>query len=287
MATAFSQNTRIAGSCFVLFCVSLFLASYSAKNKEIATVGNTIVSEFTTPVQNASLGLHNSFSGVWDSYLALVGVQQENEKLHQRLQALEAENSRLLEFQSENKRLRGLLGIIESAELKGIAASVIGSNPSPWVQSLTLDVGTSNGVQRGMAVIEAQGVVGKIINASRNSSEVLLITDHASGVDAIIQRTRARGVIEGSGRRLCRLRYVLKEEELRIGDRIISSGADGIFPKGLLIGVVSELDREKRGLFQALEVAPTVDFSRLENVLVLTDSDRAAIDVGNVTQGER
>ena len=109
MAAALSQNTRVAGSCFVLFCLSLFLASYSAKNPEVASLGKSIVSEVTSPVQQVSFGIHTGISSVWDGYLNLIGVQEENHRLQNRLQALETENSKLLEFESENKRLKSLL----------------------------------------------------------------------------------------------------------------------------------------------------------------------------------
>lgn len=270
MPTATINRTKVAGSCFGLFCLALVLAAYSADHPQVAQVGTYLVRQVTTPFQELSRWSLSSVVGVWSNYLNLLEVRSENERMQQRLSALEAQNSQLLEFEKENERLRALLVLREQHGLQGVVAGIIGYNPSNWVESITIDRGSSDGLQRGMAVVERQGIVGHIINLTPHSAEVLLITDHASGVDALVQSTRARGVIEGSGGGMCKLEYVVKEEEVKVGDRVITSGMDGIFPKGLLVGIVSNLDREKRRMFQRIEVRPAVAFTKLEQVFVVT-----------------
>jgi len=203
-----------------------------------------------------------------------------------RLNALEAKNSKLVELDGENQRLRGLLSVVESTSHTGIAAKVIGRDPTNWNQSLTVDTGRDQLVKIGYPVLEQNGVVGQVVAVGGSSSRVLLITDPASGVDAIVQGSRARGVVQGTGEG-CHLEYVLSEDEVKIGDRIITSGMDGIFPKGLLIGVVSDVGPARKGgsMFQSITVQPTVNMNRLENLLIIyslkegtVSSDHVAVD---------
>jgi rod shape-determining protein MreC len=271
LAAAANNRSRVLGTSFILFCCSLFLTAYSAKNPEFVRMGYSVISEFIYPLQSLNKVVRDSFSGVWEGYVSLLSVREENEKLGLRVSQLEIENSRLLEFQDENRRLRGLLKISEDVGVKGVAARVIGYDPSNWVQAIIIDRGFKDGVKPGMAVLESEGIVGQIVSTSLSSSRVLLIADHGSGVDAIIQSSRARGVVEGSGSGMAKLRYVLVGEELKEGDRVITSGMDGIYPKGLLIGSISEIKSKSDGLFQAIEVKPSVVFSKLENVLIVTD----------------
>ncbi len=162
------------------------------------------------------------------------------------------------------------MGLVQELKIEGIAANVIGYDPSNWVKSVTIDKGFINGIRKGMSVIEGKGVVGHVISTSRTSSRVLLVSDHASSIDAVIQRTRARGIVEGSGGRLARLSYLIEKEDVKIGDRIIASGLDGIYPKGLFIGVVTNVDPPARRLFHRIQVQPAVDFLKLENIFVVT-----------------
>jgi rod shape-determining protein MreC len=122
-----------------------------------------------------------------------------------------------------------------------------------------------------MAVAAADGVVGRVIEVFPNAAKVLLITDPNSGVDVIVQRTRAQGIMEGRIEESCILKYVKKSDDVQVGDRIITSGLGGIFPKGLLAGKVTKVERKRPGIFQAVEVDPTADLSRLEEVLILSE----------------
>jgi len=123
-----------------------------------------------------------------------------------------------------------------------------------------------------MPVIKGNALVGQVVVVSPNTSRVLLIIDHSSGVDSLIQSSRVRGVVEGLGRDVCELRYVPREEEVAIGDRIITSGVDGVYPKGLMVGLVSDVDKGAGSLFWSVKVKPAVNFSRLETVLIITSA---------------
>lgn len=269
VASATPNRAKIVTTCFLLFCFALFLSAYSARRPKIAQVGRFILAEITTPISVLAHSSIGSTKSIWDGYISLIGVREENRELRRRLAALESENSRLEEAQVENRRLKRLLGVSEGLGIKGIAANIIGHSPSNWVKSLTIDRGSADGIALGQPVIENDGIVGHIIAVARNSSEVLLVTDHASAIDVLVQSSRARGIVEGSGDRLCKLSYVEHSQELKVGDRIISTGIDGLYPKGLLVGIVTSLEREN-GMFQRVEVRPSVNFAKLESVLVIS-----------------
>jgi rod shape-determining protein MreC len=131
-----------------------------------------------------------------------------------------------------------------------------------------IDRGTQDGIVKGSAVLAPEGIVGQVFLASAHAARVLLVSDHNSGVDAIVQRTRAQGIVQGTVDAGCVLKYVKRTEDVQLGDDVITSGLDGIFPKGLPIGRVVEVDKRGRGLFQHAEVKPSVDFDQLEEVLV-------------------
>jgi len=208
-------------------------------------------------------------TGIIERYVMLVGVQEENQILREIIEELKRERIQLLEQQHENDRLRSLLGFRQGFEKPLMPAEVIGNDESGWFQTLVIDRGQRDGIQEGMAVITVQGAVGQIMESSRNFSRVLLITDPNSSVAAVVQNTRAPGIVEGAGQKRCALKYMLQSESIQQGDVILSSGVDGIYPKGLPIGSVSRIDRKDAQLFQNVQVEPFVDFRKLEEVFVL------------------
>ena len=188
-------------------------------------------------------------------------------------------NSKLMEVRSQNERLEKLLQMKDKEQVTGVIGEIIGFDPSNWVRGITIDKGTLDGIRSGMPVVSGNGIVGQVTVTSLNTSKILLITDHASGVDVLVQSTRLRGVVEGQGGDKCFLKYVLREDELLVGERIISSGMDGIYPKGFLIGTVSNSKRQTRAMFQSVTIEPAVNFSKLESVYVITSySDRDKLE---------
>ncbi len=261
---------RLFGHSLGLFLAGLILSSFSSRHPEVAQIGHAVVSEISTPVQQGIDAVGHGLNIFWDEYINLVGLVAENERLVARLSALESENSKLLEAGAENLRLRKLLGLSEALPISGIAAHVIGYDPSHWIKAVTLDKGSVDGVVEGLSVIDGRGVVGRIISVTRRSSRVILLNDHASALDAIVQRTRARGVVVGTGQRTAKMEYVPEREDVRIGDRVITSGLDGIFPKGLFVGVVTDASPPSRKLFRTIEIEPATDFSKVEDVLIVS-----------------
>jgi rod shape-determining protein MreC len=129
--------------------------------------------------------------------------------------------------------------------------------------------GEKDGVAKDMAVVTSEGVVGRVIEVSLHTAKVLLMTDPNSAMDVIVQRSRTQGIMEGKVEEVCVLKYVQKNEDVQVGDKVITSGLGGIFPKGLMTGTVTKVERKRPGIFQYIEITPSVDFSRLEEVLIL------------------
>jgi rod shape-determining protein MreC len=153
-----------------------------------------------------------------------------------------------------------------------LPAQIIGTDPSSWFRTIIIDKGTKHGVQRGMAVVAPEGVVGYVLQISPHCAKVLLITDFNSSVDVLIQRSRGKGVAEGNGENRCRLKYATRKEDIQPGDMVVTSGMGGRYPKGLVIGKISKVDKKSYGLFQKAEIVPSVNFAKLEEVFVITES---------------
>ncbi|MEK7373963.1 MAG: rod shape-determining protein MreC, partial [Thermodesulfobacteriota bacterium] len=170
----------------------------------------------------------------------------------------------------EAMRLQKLLELREGFPPRAVAARVIDRNRSSLFKTLLINKGTADGLRVGLAVLSDQGVVGRIIETSWHASRVLLLIDGNSNIDGLIQRSRAQGILQGAGSAGCSLKYISRAEEVLAGDVVISSGLSGVLPKGLLLGVVTGASRKEGGLFQKIDVAPAVDFEKLEEVLALT-----------------
>ena len=207
----------------------------------------------------------------WNHYFYLVGVQQERDRLKEELGAAEMEKNRCLESALATERLRELLEMNAEAPYRMLPAQVAGIDPSGWFKTVIINKGTGDGVSKGMAVVATKGLVGHVIKAFDRSAMVLLVIDRTSAVDALVQRSRFRGIVEGETPVNCRFKYLVRKADVKIGDTVVSSGLDGVFPKGLRVGAISQILNPGSGLFQEPRVRPFVDFARLEEVLVILE----------------
>jgi len=261
------RNRVLLSSGFFLLC-SLGLLSANARNPgRIDPLGHVFI-EVMAPFQRLTAGVGGVARGVVDRYVLLVGTQAENEQLRAHIRELERRGTNQNEMALMNRRLKRLLALERELRTKAVAASVTARAASVWFQSLTLNKGEIDGIKTGMPVIAPEGVVGLISSASPHASRVLLLTDPNSGIDVLVQRTRVRGILSGLLEQGTTLKYVKRSDDVRVGDRIVASGLDGVFPKGLPVGRVSKVSRKDRGLFLYAEVTPEADASRLEEVLV-------------------
>jgi rod shape-determining protein MreC len=253
----------------LLLAVSLALLVANARGPRRIDPLGVVFLEAVTPVAYLVRSASTAIGEAWNGYVDLVGVRQEKEWLRRRVRELESLADGAGEIGAENERLRSLLALRDEMPRDAVAARIAGADVGGLFRTVTLNKGERDGIEKGMAVIAADGVVGRIVATSPHASRVLLAVDPSSGVDALVQRTRARGIVEGGSEAGCRLKFVKRREELLVGDRVITSGLDGIFPRGVAIGRIVGVPRDDRGLFQTAEVEPAVDLERLEEVLVV------------------
>lgn len=262
----FLKRPSIIVTILLFFLALQLQALRVGENREAGVLGRYILVVNRYPEQlitNAA----NSISGVWERYFDLVRVREENIMLREEVAGMRAELFKQWEAVLENERLRRLVGFKRFVDYPVLPANVLGSSPSIIRPSLVvIDVGTRDGVEVGMPVVTDEGVVGRVFSTVFNASEVVLITDGASSVDAFIHRTRARGIIKGTGGG-CVMHYIEKETEVTIGDRVIATGKDGFYTKGLEIGTVYKVKTE--GDEVRAFVLPSASLETLEEVLVI------------------
>ncbi len=258
--------------CVILFVlINIVLLSISAKHPHRYTIVDRVVMAGIVPFQECVTRTMHFFGRMWHHYFHLVAVREECDRLKGILAKAQMEQSRHLESELACQRLRKLLEMKSEVPHRMLPARVVGLDPSGWFKTVFINRGTGDGVSNGMAVIASGGIVGRVIGASGQYAKVLLIIDRSSAVDALAQRTRARGIVEGETSESCRFKYIVRKADIKIEDTVISSGLDGVFPKGLRVGAISEISRPSSGLFQEVKVRPFVDFTRLEEVLVILE----------------
>jgi len=230
-----------------------------------------------TPPQRLFTAISGGVNGVWKHYIALVGAQEENDLLKRRMAVLEGDIIRNAEVAEENSRLRDLLMYHDVFPQRTIMARVIANDPRAEFKSLTINRGVDDGVRPLMPVVGPKGLVGRVGKVDSNSARVLLIIDPNSAVDVLIQRSRARGLLEGVARRtelrpgyyLTRLEYLRRISDVRDGDVVVTSGFDRVFPPGIPVGTVHDILKSRHGVFLDANVVPFENMAELQEVLVL------------------
>lgn len=224
----------------------------------------------SAPIQGVLTWSISKVTGGVSGYVALRGAHDEAQECRVQLSESHAELNSLKEAEAENARLKVALGYAESTTEPEILARVIGVNPSSQFQSIRINRGESDGVRVGMPVVTPDGVVGQVIRTVGGSADVMLLTDAASRIGAVIQRNRVRASVAGAGDgRELSLEFIRREDELVDNDTVITAGTDGIFPSGLRIGTVHTVSRPNVGMFLGGRVTPAVDIDRVEEVLII------------------
>jgi rod shape-determining protein MreC len=227
------------------------------------------------PLEKVIIWCQSGLGNLWQSYVYLRGVRQENRDLKFEIERLRLEQVRLSDDARQARRLQALLGFKEQYIAKTVAAQVIGTSGSEQSRSIYIDKGTDSGVQKDMAVITADGVVGKVLRAFGSTSQVLLVSDYSSGVGAIVDKSRSQGVVRGTPAGEVILANVMTGELVEPGELVVTSGGDQIFPKGLPVGTVMKVS-PGADLFLNIRIKPTVNLNQLEEVLVITKKEDRA-----------
>ena len=225
-----------------------------------------------TPLERALIWAQISTGNLWHNYFYLRGVRAENRALKAQIERMSLERVRISQDADQARRLQALLGFKEQFISQTMAAQVIGGSGSELSRSVFIDKGNRDGIKPDMAVITADGIVGKVLHVYHATSEVLLINDQSSGVGAILDQTRLQGILNGTPAGELVLGRVMSDETVPPGETVLTSGGDGIFPKGLPIGKVTKITPGS-DLFLNIHVRPAADLSRLEEVLVVTKID--------------
>jgi len=207
---------------------------------------------------------------LWNEYIDLRRVRRDNQSLKEEVRQLRAQVGELRETSLENYRLSHLLEMRNRVRTEAVAAKVIGKDATNWFRTILIDKGANEGIQRHMAVVTPEGLAGRVVDVTALAARVQLITDPESAVGVLIQRSRVAGVAAGSHGGIVQIKYLPLMADAIVGDRVITSGMGGIFPKGIPLGRILRSSRPTNGaLFQETEVQPLVEFSRLEEVMVL------------------
>ena len=249
--------------------VSLLLITVSIRDDKGNLFFESVIVRIFSPIQSLLTQARTSILDLLDHHFFLTEVSRENDRLLKEIDLLTRRNSDLLETVKRQERIKKLQGANKNGKVKSLTALVIGRDSTQWSKMIFIDKGTDDGIRGNVAVVTDVGIVGHIIHSTATTSKVLLITDSRSAVDSLFQNTRVPGVSTGTGEDLCEIKFVPIDAELKVGDRVISSGLGGIFPKGRMVGTVVGVAKRKQELFQDVVVAPSVDLSRLEDVLVL------------------
>ena len=253
----------------LLVIISLIILSYSVKQPNKDSFFRRLVLEAAAPLADMITVSFKGLNEVWKRYIILVGMEEENRRLKKDNALLTQEIIQYREGYLEGIRLQKLLALQEKVKYPTITARVIDRDQTSIIKTILINKGTSHGLRVDLPVVADQGVVGRIIEASWHASKILLLIDENSNIDALVEETRIQGILQGAGSSGCSLKYIPKTETVALGNIVISSGLSGLFPKGLLLGVVKNVDKTNSGLFQKIDIAPFVDFARLEEVTVI------------------
>lgn len=273
----FSKKTLQVIGVFLLVVGCLLVISMTSSRQRDSTAGGIAI-VLVAPFQNLATQTLTTFRSIWNNYFNLVSVAGENVRLRMQLNKALARANQCRELELSNQRLRRLLDFSRQVPGRAVAAEIIGRDPSPWFEHIVINKGRAAGIEKGFAVVVPEGIVGQVVEVSPFYSKVMLIIDQSSGVDALIQDSRARGIVKGRSARDCVFEYVLRKHAVEPGAAVVSSGLDGVFPKGLRIGRVSQVVERGSGIFQDISVSPYVHFESLEEVLVILGLQPASGD---------
>jgi len=257
----------------ILNLLVLALSLYGIYQKDPSVAGPTIFESLMTesfaPMQRGIFYVREEISSFIDHYLFMVDADIENNILRKRVLDLENTIYQLEELRRENIRLKDLLSYGQEIPREKILAQIVGWDSSSQYRVLRVNKGKEDGVVLKSSVITSQGLVGHVYRLTPHHADIITILDQNMRVDALVDRTRSHGIVEGFSPTLCVMKYVTRTEPVSVGDQVITSGLGNIYPKGVRVGTISRIERESYGITQLIEVTPSVDFRKLEEVLII------------------
>lgn len=253
----------------IFLIASLSYYSFHLRHKDTPSTLERHLLTLVYPLQKSVILTTDGVAAIWANLFG--SSDAETERLRSENAQLKEQLVDHKELQQENERLRKLISFSAQRDEKMVTAQVIGVDATSWFRSITIDRGSSDLIREGMAVVSAYGVVGRVVTCTPHSSRVLLLVDASSKLSTLIERTRARAICRGDGDSM-NLDYLPLTDDVQVGDLLVTSGLGGGFPKGLIVGAVSRVDKRGYGMFQTVKVEPAVDFEHLEEVLVISST---------------
>ena len=262
------KKYRLGVGISFIIITALFVLFYNLRHPSPGLI-RKVALEMVLPLETAINVPLQGLTDAWKRYIFLVGREEDNKRLREQNAQLLDELIKYREGYRESIRLQKILKLRDSLPFTTIAARVVGRNPSSIFKMVLINRGERDGLRSGLPVMAVPGLVGRILETSWHVSRVLLIIDENSNIDALLQESRAQGILQGASSSGCIVKYVSKAIDVKVGEIVISSGMGGVFPKGLPLGVVTSASKKEADLFQRINVAPFVNPAGIEEVLVI------------------
>jgi len=266
---------RFGALILIAFLVLLTIVSMVRDRDTLARGGRplpwwqAVVLELTALTERVVAAPFEGLERLGTEYVDLIGVRAENQRLRRRMAEIESENLQLREALVASGHLARIAGMRDEIDIPMLPSEVVGLDVSPWFRSVLIDRGESHGVRPGHPVMTHEGVVGLVTATAGRAAKTMLLLDRQSSVDAVVQRSRARGVLRGVGREHLEFEFVVRDADVALGDVIVTSGLGGVYPKGLRLGQVVQLEASGGRLMRTAIVDPAVDLGQLEQVFVM------------------
>ncbi|MFW5887240.1 MAG: rod shape-determining protein MreC [Bacteriovoracia bacterium] len=267
-STSISKSKVITN--FLVIVISLYALSQKDFKEDRISFFEKLLIETFAPIQEGTDLMKGKAINFVEDYLLIINTNRENRRLKKDIEQLESRIFHLKELEKENQRLKALLKFGEEINRERILAQVVAKDASSNLYLLRVNKGTNDGVQEKSPVVTAKGLVGYVYRVTDNYSDILTILDPNNRVDVIVSRTRSHGILEGYRNFAARMKYVVRTAPVKEKDIIITAGLGNIYPKGIKVGIISQIEKESYGITQFVKVRPSVDFHRLEEVMILT-----------------
>lgn len=275
-----SSKWKLVNNLVVIILSLWGIAIHDYSLKKVSFFESFLIEAFA-PIQRGTMSVKEKISYMFDHYVMIVNTSKQNEKLTKKVENLENKIFELNEVEKENQRLKQLLQFGKEIPREKVLAQIVSWDSSNEFRVLRINKGRKHGLKNMSPVITVNGLVGYVYRLSENYADILTILDQNNRVDSIVTRTRSHGIVEGIGEFQCRLKYVTRTEMVKVGDEVVTAGLGNVYPKGIRVGTITQIDKENYGITQSIEVEPAVNFHKLEEVVVLIKRDTPITPIQN------
>lgn len=272
--TVDTSKWKLVNNLIVVVLALWGIATHSYNIKQVSMFESFLIEAFA-PIQRGTMSMKEKITYMFDHYLLIVNTSKKNEELTSKVSTLENKIFQLNEVEKENMRLKQLLQFGKEIPREKVLAQIVSWDSSNEFKVLRINKGRNHGLRNMSPVITMDGLVGYVYRLSANYADILTILDQNNRVDSIVARTRSHGIVEGIGEFQCRLKYVTRTELVEVGDEVITAGLGNVYPKGIKVGSITKIDKESYGITQSIEIEPSVNFHKLEEVVVLVEREES------------